>query len=284
MAGIALLAIVLCGSYRRIERAMIVIGLFEFAFLLVAWGARPDLSTLAHDALHWPLANREFAFLAAAVIGATFNPWMIFYQQSALADKGLGPRDYGMARIDTAAGAVLTQVLTGAVLVAAAASLGATRSGLSSIGEIANALTPMLGESLGRLAFGLGVLGAAMIAAIVSSLALAWGLGEVAGYRRSLEYQPFEATWFYAAYATCVIGVAILVFAVPDLVWLNITAQVLNAFLLPLVMGLLVTLAARALPSPVRLRGPYLWAVIGVTGLVSALGLAGGIAGLIPAR
>jgi Mn2+/Fe2+ NRAMP family transporter len=280
LAAAALMAVVFSGSYRRVERVAIAIGLFELAFLFVAWRARPDVSTLASDAIHLPLANREFALLAAAVIGATFNPWMVFYQQSALADKRLAPRDYGIARMETAAGAVLTQVLTGAVLVAAAASLGSTQSGLASISEIAKALTPVLGEPIGRLAFGLGLLGAAMIAAIVSSLALAWGLGEVAGYRRSLELRPLEAKWFYGAYATCVLGVAIVVFAVRDLVWLNIAAQVLNVFLLPLVLGFLVALAAWALPRPVRLRGAYLWIVIGVTGLVSAIGLAGGIYGL----
>jgi len=281
MAAAALTAVVLTGSYRRVERLAITIGLFELAFLVVAWSARPDFSALASDAFHQPLANNQFALLAAAVIGATFNPWMVFYQQSALADKGLEPRDYGIARMDTAAGALLTQLLTGAVLVAAAASLGPTHSGLASIGEIANALTPVLGEPIGRLAFGIGVPGAAMIAAIVSSLALAWGLGEVAGYRRSLEYRPFEARWFYGAYAACVVGAAITVFAAPDLVWLNIAAQVLNAFLLPLVIGFLIVLAARALPRSVRLGGVYLWIVIGVTALVSALGLVGGIWGLL---
>jgi hypothetical protein len=68
----------------------------------------------------------------------------------------------------------------------------------------------------------------------VCSLALAWGVGEVAGYRRSLEYRPFDAKWFYGVYVACVVGAAALVWFVPDLVWLNIAAQVLNAFLLPL--------------------------------------------------
>ena len=97
-----------------------------------------------------------------------------------------------------------------------------------------------------------------MVAAIVASLALAWGLGEVAGYRRSLEYHPFEARWFYAVYALCVVGGALLVGVAPDLVSLNVGVQVMNALLLPLVLGFLVLLAVRALPPSVRLRGAYL--------------------------
>jgi Mn2+/Fe2+ NRAMP family transporter len=152
---------------------------------------------------------------------------------------------------------------------------------LGSIGEISEALTPVLGTDLGRLIFSVGVLGASMVAAIVSSLALAWGAGEVAGYRRSLECHPLDAPWFYGVYAACVVASAALVWLVPDLVWLNIASQVLNAFLLPLVIGLLVSLAVTALPQAHRLRGWYLWAVVGVSAVVCTLGLVGGIGGLL---
>jgi Mn2+/Fe2+ NRAMP family transporter len=282
VAAAALLAVVATGSYRRVERAAILIGLFELAFFAVAWAAQPDLATMAGDAADLPLRNREFLYLAAAVIGATFNPWMIFYQQSAVAEKRLGPGDLTAARWDTALGAALTQCLTGAVLVAAAAVLapGGAPAALTSVGEISRALSPLLGEQAGRLVFGAGVLGASLVAAIVASLALAWGVGEVAGYRRSLENRPFAARWFYGAYAACVVGAAALVGFASDLVWLNIAAQVVNAFLLPLVIGLLVALAVTALPEPLRPRGLYLWTLIGVCAVVIALGLYGGVAGL----
>ncbi len=283
LAAAALLAVVATGSYRRVERTAIVIGLFELAFFAVAWAAHPSLAAMAKDALDLPLRNSDFMFLVAAVIGATFNPWMIFYQQSAIADKKLRPDDLAAARWDTAFGAMLTQCLTGAVLVAAAATLytGGGSAGLGSVGEISAALTPLLGESVGRLVFSAGVLGASMVAAIVCSLALAWGVGEVAGYRRSLENRPFEAKWFYGVYAAAVVGSAAVVWLVPDLVWLTIAAQVLNAFLLPLVIGFLVALAVKALPVGLRPRGVYLWALIGVSALVIAVGLYGGLAGLM---
>ena len=203
LAAATLLVIVASGSYKRVERAALLIGLFELAFFVVAWRAHPGFAALARDAIDLPIRNSDFLLLTAAVIGATFNPWMIFYQQSATVDKRLKPRDLVHARWDTGIGAVLTQCLTGAVLVAAAAAFatGSPTASLTSVGEISRALTPVLGESAGRLVFGAGVLGASLVAAIVSSLALAWGVGEVAGYRRSLEYQPFEAGWFYAVYA-----------------------------------------------------------------------------------
>ncbi|HEY1942277.1 MAG TPA: divalent metal cation transporter [Roseiarcus sp.] len=282
LATAALLAVAATGSYRRVERTAIAVGLFELAFFGVAWAAHPSPAVVLHDALDLPLGDRQFLFLAAAVIGATFNPWMVFYQQSAIADKKLQLDHLAAARWDTAFGAVLTQCLTGAVLIAAAAALAPSghTAGLDSVGRISDALAPFLGDSFGRLVFSAGVLGASLVAAIVSSLALAWGVGEVAGYHRSLEHRPFAAKWFYGLYAAAVCGSAALVGFAPDLVGLNIAAQVLNALLLPLVVGFLVALALTVLPAGLRPRGAYLAALIAVSAAVSLLGLAGGVAGL----
>jgi formate hydrogenlyase subunit 3/multisubunit Na+/H+ antiporter MnhD subunit len=118
-----------------------------------------------------------------------------------------------------------------------------------------------------------------MVASIVASLALAWGLGEVAGYRRSLEDHPLEAKWFYGVYAGCVLAGAVLVAVVPNLVFLNITVEVMNALLLPMVLGFLIALAIFALPPKVRLRGWYKWLVIATAILTAGLGVYGGITG-----
>jgi Mn2+/Fe2+ NRAMP family transporter len=118
-----------------------------------------------------------------------------------------------------------------------------------------------------------------LVAAIVSSLALAWGVGEVAGYRRSLEYRPFDARGFYGIYATCVLGTATIVWFVPNLVQLNIAAQVLNAFLLPMAIGFLIALSVKTLPKALRPRGAYLWILISLSVVAVGLGLYGGVCG-----
>ena len=283
MAAAALLAVVGAGAYRRVERIGLVVGLFELAFFAVAWTARPNFATMASDALSFPVGDRQFLYLVAAIVGATFNPWMVFYQQSATVDKGLEPADLGHARLDTAIGAVLTQCLTGAILIAAAATFayGAAPASLSSVGEISAALTPALGATVGKIVFGAGVLGASLVAAIVASLALAWGVGEIAGLKRTLEARPFASGWFYSAYALAVAGSALAVWAVPDLVWLNVAAQVLNAFLMPLVVGFLVVLAATALPEPHRIGGRRLALIAALCAAVSALAVFGGLRALV---
>jgi Mn2+/Fe2+ NRAMP family transporter len=278
LAAALLLAIVGTGSYRRVERAALLVGLFELSFFVVAWASHPSLAAIASDAVDLPFRDRQFLYMVAAIIGATFNPWMIFYQQSATVDKRLRPADLGHARMETALGAVLTQCLTGAVLIAAAATFAASApASVSSVGEISRALTPALGATAGKVIFGAGVLGASLVAAIVASLALAWGVGEIAGLKRALETKPFEAAWFYGVYALAVVGSALTVWAASDLVWLNIAAQVLNAFLMPFVVGFLVVLAVTALPEPYRIGGWRLRLIVGVCTVVSALGVFGGV-------
>jgi Mn2+/Fe2+ NRAMP family transporter len=281
LAAAALLAVVLSGSYRRVERAAIAVGLFEFVFFIVAWAAHPSLGMIAHQALDIPIANREFMFLTAANVGAVIMPWMVFYQQSAVADKRLRPEHFTAARWDTVAGAVITQMVMAAVLIACAATLGLRDHAvtLDTVGDISRALTPFLGETTGKLVFSAGILGAGLVASIVVSLAFAWGLGEVAGYRRSLELHPLQARWFYGVYATCVVVGAVAVAAWPDLVALSVDVQVMNALLLPLVLGFLIALAITALPPAYRLRGWYKYVVIVVAALTTALGVFGGLQG-----
>jgi Mn2+/Fe2+ NRAMP family transporter len=287
-----LLAVVWTGSHRRVERIAIAVGLFELMFFAVAYAAHPRLTAVIGGLTHLPLAKPAYLYLVAANIGAVIMPWMIFYQQSAVVDKGLAAEDYAGARWDTALGAILTQLVMAAVLVAAAATIGThtaipggipggTAASLGSVGDMAHALTPVLGPAVGRIVFGLGIVGAALVAAIVVSLACAWGFGEVAGYRHSLAHRPLEAPWFYAVFTLAVLGGGVFVALAPDLVGLNVGVEVMNALLLPLVLGLLVALARRALPAAHRLRGAYLWVVVAVATLTAGLGVFGGIVGAV---
>jgi NRAMP (natural resistance-associated macrophage protein)-like metal ion transporter len=279
-----MLVVVWSGSYRRVELVALLVGLFEFVFFWVAYAAHPQAGELAGGLLDIPVANTDYLYLVAANIGAVIMPWMIFFQQSAVADKRLRPEHLASARLDTAIGAVVTQLVMAAVLVACAATIGKAAPGLgtslTSVGALADALTPFLGLTIGRLVFCLGVTGAAIVAAIVASLACAWGFGEVAGYRRSLEHHPLDAPWFYGVYTVAVVGGAVIVAVVPDLVTLNLAVEVTNALMLPLVLGFLVALAIRALPPEQRLRGLYCGVVIAVAALTAGLGVYGGMASL----
>ncbi|MCI4678655.1 divalent metal cation transporter [Rhodoblastus acidophilus] len=280
----ALLAVAATGSYRKVEQAALSVGLFEFAFLVVAWKARPHPLAVVRDFFHAPLTDRSFLFLAAAIVGSVFNPWMVFYQQAATARRKIDPEEFSVVRADTAAGAVLTQALTGAVLIAAAAALytGDKGHSLDSIGQVGEALTAALGRDSGMLVYSLGVLGASFAAAIVASLALSWGVAEVFSARRidagAEGAGLFDSRRYMALYVVSVGAAAALVGFSHDLVWLNIATQVGNALLFPLIVGLLIALAAKALAPPLRLRGLRLAVMIFLAASVAVIGVIGAAA------
>ena len=277
------LAMVWTGSYLSVERIAIALGLFELAFVLVAATAGPHPAQIMAQIGQIPLNNGKYLYLVAANLGAVIMPWMIFYQQSAVLDKGLNAGDLKLARTDTAVGAVVTQVVMAAVLIATAATLGHAggRSPLQDVPQIANALRSHLGETVGRLVFAAGMTGAAMVATIVVCLTAAWGMGEVAGFKRSLDHRPVEAPWFYGIFSACLIGGGLLVASNINLVALTVGVEVMNALLLPIVLGFLYLLALKTLPEPYRLGRVYAVVVGAVVVITSSFGVYAGISGVI---
>lgn len=270
-------------SYRSVERVAVVFGLFELAFLYVAFRAHPNPAAMLEGMRHVPLADNQYRYLVAANIGAVVMPWMIFFQQSAVVEKGLGPDYLQLARRETVVGAVVTQGVMAAVLVAVAATIGITNPNapLDTVQQISNALVPFLGWNIGRAVFAAGMMGAAMVAAIVVALTAAWGVGEVAGYRRSLADHPREAPWFYGILTGCLVLAGLLVASdAVNLVTLSVAVQVLNALLLPVVLGFLYALARKSLPAGYRLQGVYAWVVLITIVVTAGLGVFAGVMGI----
>ena len=283
LAAAALLAIVGSGSYKRMERAAIGVGLFELAFFVVAWASHPSLAALARDAVDQPLENPNFLYMAAAIIGAVFNPWMLFYQQSAIAEKKLGLADLKAARLDTGFRGRVDAMPDRRRADRRRHDLGPQRRRGSRqrrrdqrrvVAGARRDFWPICVQRrrIGRVAGG----GHCLFA------------GARLGRRRSLGLPSFAGTstvrgeiLLCGIYAVCVVGSAALVGYEPNLVGLNIAAQVLNALLLPLVIGMLIALAVTALPETMRPRGTYLWILIALSACVIAVGVFGAVQGLL---
>ncbi len=256
-AALLLAIVVRLGTYRRVERVGVVLGLCELAFVVAAVAAHPALRPMADSFVSTAAVHRPgYLAMVAANIGAVVMPWMVFYQQSAVVDKGWGPRDLRAARADTAVGAVVTQGVMVAVLIATSAALGhggAREGALSSVPAISAALVPALGHLGGRLAFEVGMAGVALVAAIVVSLAAAWAFSDLTRHRGSLNDSARRAPAFYGVYFASLALAAAISLASGAGPALAITVEVGNALLLPLVLGSLLALARRALPVPYRL-------------------------------
>ena len=274
-AALLLIGLGLSGSYHKVERIGIALGLFELFFLPAALLAHPHPAQLVHGLSNLPLGNGSYLYLLAANVGAVIMPWMVFYQQGAVIDKGLTQRHLRTARLDTMLGAIATQVVMISVIVAVAATIGRTGHPrtLTAIPEISRALEPFLGYLGAKLAFGLGILGASLVAALVVSLAGAFGIGEALGKPHSLNSSPREAKVFYLCYAGALALGALAVLSHAPLVQLTIDVEVMNAILLPIVLGFLIALEARALPTAARMRGAYRTAVWAAAAVVIGFGV-----------
>jgi len=260
VAAAFLIGIALTGSYRRAERIGIALGLAELVFIPAMVLAHPSLHAIGRGLGHLPLGNSSYIELLAANVGAVIMPWMIFYQQGAVIDKGLLPRHIRSERRDTAVGSVLTQMIMIVVVLAFAATVGLHRPGavLNTVGDMSSALQPFLGDVGAKVLLGGAVLGAGLVAALVASLAGAWGISEVFGWTHTLNQKPNRQTKnFYITYALAHIVGAIFVLFSLNLIHLVIIVEVMNALLLPIVLGFLLALEARVLPPQHRMRGPY---------------------------
>lgn len=270
-----LIAIAFSGKYRRAEFMALGLCLLELLFIPAAFAAHPDGAALLREGIFGaqPLGNRDYLLLVAGNIGAVIMPWMIFYQQSATVDKGLKPVDLPHARIDTAIGAVATQIIMVAVVVACAATLYLKHVSVSDAAHAALALVPLTGSKWAGIAFGAGLLGAALLGALVVSLASAWAFGEAFAWRCSLNAGCLEAKRFYGMYAGMV-AVSAGVVLIPHLPLIRITVWVeaFNAFVLPIVLGFLLVLANDKKVLGSRVNSP-LGNLVAVTVAVVCVGL-----------
>lgn len=281
LVALFMIIMAVTGSYQSVERCVILIGLFEIIFVIVAIFAHPHYHEAIQTMWNIPFHNSQYWYLAAANVGAVIMPWMVFYQQSAVIDKGLTLRHLKMARLDTAIGAILTQIIMASMVIITAATIGKTNPGLplNNIEQISEALIPFLGKTVGETLFAMGMLGAALVSAIVVSLTAAWGLGEITGYKRSLEHHPKDAPWFYTIYSLVLILGALLVISGVNLISLSVAVEVMNAILLPIVLGFLYLLAIKTLPESYRLKGKYAIFVGLILGITALFGLVSGLWG-----
>ncbi|WP_234409543.1 NRAMP family divalent metal transporter [Ideonella sp. B508-1] len=279
---VLVLAMVLTGSYHGVERVALLFGLFGLAFLMVAWRAHPVGGQVWRQMGDMPMGNGRYLYLLAANLGTSVMPWTVFYQQSALINKGLSLRDLPAARWDTLFGALVCQLLAAAVLVAAAATAGASQgSAFDSVGDIAQAFTHTLGASWGQEVFALGLGGAAMVATVVICLSLAWAVGEASGRRHALADHPRQAPRLQLPLVLLLLVAGGLVVSGMNLVDLSITTGVVNALLLPVLLGFLYRLARTELPPALRLRGAY-GALVGCMFVIAAtVGVVAGVLGLV---
>jgi Mn2+/Fe2+ NRAMP family transporter len=234
-------ALVLRGSFRRIEHIFVLLASVFVAYIASGLLAHPDWGAAVHGLVvpTMPFTRDAFVIITATV-GTTLAPWGLAFIQSYAVDKQLRPEDLRFERIDVIAGSVLTGVIGFFVVVACAATLHRTGLSIESAADAARALEPLAGDAAGTL-FAVGLIGAAVLAASILPLSTAYSVCEYAGVEAALDDSYADAKPFYLTFGVVVVLAAsfVLIPGAP-LVTILVITQVLNAvLLLPLLVFLL---------------------------------------------
>ncbi len=284
-----LLAVILTGRYWTFEKLTLFFCAFNLVYIPAAFWAMKTPT-----APSWGLAVKgllvpnlvgglsgEVLFILLANIGTTIAPWMIFFQQSAVVDKGIDIKDVKFGRLETFVGSVATCVVAAFIIIATGAALHHHNPPIvvDDAAKTAEALVPLLPHGQGELArklFAIGLFDAGFLGAICISLSSSWAIGEVFGWAHSLNKSVRDAPWFYLAYLlTLATAGAVVLIPNAPLVTITMFVQVVAVTLLPAALVfLLLLLNDKALMGEhVNTRSQNLanWTIVVVVAILSSL-------------
>jgi Mn2+/Fe2+ NRAMP family transporter len=243
IVGFAIWALVVWASYRTVERVFLSVIVVFVAYIASAVLARPDWGEVGR-ALVTPQLSFEpgVLLLLVALVGTTITPYMQFYLQSAVAEKGIGEEELGLERADAIGGAVWTNVIAIFIVVATAVTIHATGGSIESADDAARALAPVAGN-LSTILFAIGLFGASVLAATILPISTAFVICEAFGWESGVGKRVADAPAFFSIYTFVLAGGALFVLLPGlDLLPLIVSSQNLQGLLLPVVLVFVVLL------------------------------------------
>ena len=247
-AAVAVWLLVVRGTSKSVEKIFLTICVFYLTYVFSAFLAKPDWLTAAYHTLRPTIEWRSnYLLLLLALVGSTVAPWQFFYLQSAMVEKRV-PRDrYWETRADVLVGSVSCMVIVFFIMVCCAATLHlAGRTDIRDAAEAAEALRPLAGPYASAL-FAFGLLNASLFAASILPLSTAFVICEGLGVEAGVDKSFREAPVFYWLYtALIVVGAGLILLPGTPLVRLMVLSQVVNGFLLPVVLIFMLVLVNRA--------------------------------------
>ena len=270
-------ALVVKGDYKSVEKVFLIASVFYIAYIVAGVLSGPNWHLAMVETVKLPplgvWRDRNYLYMTIGVIGTTIAPWMQFYLQSSIVEKGITVREYGASRLDVIVGSIFTDVVAWFIVVACAATLFV--HGMRNIGEAADAaeaMKPLAGQ-YGFILFAAGLFNASLFAASILPLSTAYTVCEGLGLESGLDKSYREARFFYWFYSLLIaLGAAVVLIPRFPLVKITILSQVLNGILLPVVLYFMLRLIRRS-----ELMGKYvnaLWFDVlawGTAGIVTAL-------------
>jgi Mn2+/Fe2+ NRAMP family transporter len=238
------------GDYKSVEKIFLTASVFYIAYIITGVLSGPSWHTAIVATVKLPprtfWGQHDYVFMVVSVIGTTIAPWMQFYLQSSIVEKGVSIRKYAASRLDVIVGSIFTDIVAWFIIVACAATLWAHGMGnIAMPADAAEAMKPLAG-SYAFLLFAFGLFNASFFAASVLPLSTAYTVCEGLGFESGIDKSFSQAPFFYWFYTFLIAGGAAVVL-IPDfpLVQFSIFSQALNGVLLPIVIVFMLLLINR---------------------------------------
>ncbi len=274
VAAGAVWLLIVGGSYKRVQRVFLVLSLVFVTYVVAAFMAQPDWGAALHSTVVLEAqASPGFIALVIAMIGTTIAPWMMFFAQSNVVEKGLTPKDLLPQRADAVSGTIAACVIAWFIIVTTGAVLHPAGIAIDSAADAAAALAPFAGQYAQAL-FAIGLVAASFLAACVLPLTTAFVVCEAFGWEAGVSFTWKEAPTFKGIF-TVVIVVSAVVVLLPDINLLSVmlTAQLVNGIILPVLLAFMAIIAADK-----RIMGAYrsrlvsrvlVWGTVGVVAVLT---------------
>jgi Mn2+/Fe2+ NRAMP family transporter len=229
------------GTYNSVEKIFLLASGFYVAYIVAGLLAHPDWKAAAIATVSRPstvgIRNYGYLFMVVGLVGTTIAPWMQFYLQASIVEKGITPKQYRTSRWDVILGCLFTDVVAWFIIVACAATLYATgRTEIKDAADAAQALRPLAGE-YAYLLFAAGLFNASLFAASILPISTSYAVCEGLGFESGLDKEFHEAPVFYWLYTVLIVaGAGVLLIPRFPLVHIMVLSQVVNGAVLPFVL------------------------------------------------
>jgi NRAMP (natural resistance-associated macrophage protein)-like metal ion transporter len=235
--------LVVKGTYKIAERIFLIFSVSLLTYVVSALMAKPDWTDIGTSLIHPQFeVNTQSIAMIIALVGTTIAPWMQFYMQSSVIEKGLKMKNYKYTIIDIAVGCVVTVVVAFFIMVACGSTLHPNGIQINEAKDAALALKPLAGR-LASQVFAFGLFVASVFSATILPLATAFYVSEAFGFEAGIDKKWDEAKEFYTLY-TGILIISAIIILVPNapLIKISIWSQVLNGILLPVVLVCMILL------------------------------------------
>jgi NRAMP (natural resistance-associated macrophage protein)-like metal ion transporter len=239
------------GSYKSTEKIFIVASLVYICYIFAGVLSQPSWHEALKATVLLPArsvwSDKSYMYMAIGVVGTTIAPWMQFYLQSSIVEKGIRVKDYAASRLDVIVGSLFTDIVAWFIIVACAATLYVHGMGaIQTAADAAEAMRPLAGD-YAFILFAFGLFNASIFAASILPISTAYTVCEGLGVESGVDKSFKEAPFFYWLYSLLIAGGALTVLLLPDSQLINVAilSQVLNGVLLPVVIILMLMLINR---------------------------------------